>query len=223
MIASMFVRTVKNEKGQIYLLIVENTWEDGKTKQKVLFNMGRLDLLQATGQIDRITQALERFCLKTRLVDLSKDISVDESFVYGSVYCLKALFGRTPLQAIVDEIALSHPQLEIPFADAVFTLVVSRFVHPCSKLALREKWMERFYLELVRQEIALHQIYRTLDLLFTHKDEIQKKAPLSQLPAFVVCLTKIGTGILRYDNPSIRERERRFRRTSSLRLQQGET
>lgn len=171
----MFVRTVKNEKGYTYLLIVKNTWEDGKTVQKVLFNMGRLDLLQATGQIDAITRALERFCLKTRLVDLSKDISVEESFVYGSVYCLKALFERTPLQAIVEEIATTHPQLEIPLNDTVFALLVSRFVRPCSKLALKERWMERFYPELVRQDIALHQIYRTLDLLFAHKDEIQKK------------------------------------------------
>lgn len=171
----MFIRKVTNSKGVAYLQIAESYRENGRARQKILFNMGRLDILQATGQIDRITKSLERFCFKTRLVDLSKDISVEESFVYGSLYCLKALFERTPLQGIVEEIAASHEQLEIPLPETVFALLVSRFVRPCSKLSLKERWMERFYPDLVRQDVALHQIYRTLDLLARHKEEIQKK------------------------------------------------
>src|SRR3990167_7658567 len=135
----MFVRTIRNAKGRTYLMIVESYWENGKTRQRVLFNMGRLDLLQATGQIDNITRSLERFCLKTRLVDLSKDISVEESFVFGSVHCLKALFQRTSLQEIVEEVVSSHPQLEIPLPETVFAMIVSRFVQPCSKLSLKER------------------------------------------------------------------------------------
>lgn len=171
----MFIRKVKNSQGIAYLQIAESYREHGRHKQRVLFSFGRLDYLQATGQIDAITQSLARFCLKTRLVDLSKDVSVDESFVYGSIHCLKALFERTPLQGIVEEIAASHEQLEIPLPETVFALLVSRFVRPCSKLALRELWVERFYPDLVRQDIALHQIYRTLDLLAEHKEEIQQK------------------------------------------------
>lgn len=182
----MFLRKVTNGRGVTYLQIAESYRENGKARQRILFNMGRLDFLQATGQIDRITKSLEKFCLKTRLVDLSKDISVEESFVYGSIHCLKALYGRTPIQEIVEEIALSHEQLEIPLTEAVFGLLVSRFVRPCSKLALKERWLDRFYPELVRQDIALHQIYRTLDLLARHKEEIQKKLlyPTSQHSLF---------------------------------------
>ena len=170
----MFLRTVRNKKGLTYLMIVESYWEEGKSRQRVLFNMGRLDFLQATGQIDRITKSLERFCLKTRLVDLSKEVSVEESFVYGSIHGLRALFERTPLRGIVEEIADSHEQLEIPLSETVFALLVSRFVRPCSKLKLQQPWMERFYPDLVRPGLALHQIYRTLDLLAVHKEEIQK-------------------------------------------------
>jgi transposase len=204
----MYARTIRNKKGITYLTIVESYWKDGKSRQRVLFNMGRLDLLQATGQIDRITKSLERFCAKTRLIDLSKDISVEESYVFGSVYCLKALFERTPLKAIVEEIASSHEQLEIPLVDAVFALLVSRFVRPCSKLKLKETWMERFYPELVRPGIALHQIYRTLDLLAKHKEEIQKKLlyPTSQHSLFAsrkLELVFYDTTTLRFE--SIRE------------------
>lgn len=182
----MFVRKVTNSRGVAYVQIAESFRENGRHKQRVLFSFGRLDVLQATGQIDAITKALERFCLKTRLVDLSKDISVEESFVYGSVYCLKALYERTPIRDIVEEIAEAHEQLEIPLPETVFAMLVSRFVRPCSKLSLKERWMERFYPELIRQDIALHQIYRTLDLLARHKEDIQKKLlyPTSQHSLF---------------------------------------
>jgi len=182
----MFIRKVKNSQGIAYLQIAESYRENGHHKQRVLFSFGRLDYLQATGQIDAITRSLERFCLRTRLVDLSKDVSVEESFIYGSIHCLNALFDRTPLKGIIEEIAGQHEQLEIPVADVVFFLLVSRFVRPCSKLKLSKVWLDRFYPDLVRQNVPLHQIYRTLDLLAGHKEEIQKKLlyPTSQHSLF---------------------------------------
>ena len=181
----MFVRTIRNAKGRTYLMIVESYWENGKTRQRVLFNMGRLDLLQATGQIDNITRSLERFCLKTRLVDLSKDISVEESFVFGSVHCLKALFQRTSLQEIVEEVVSSHPQLEIPLPETVFAMIVSRFV--------------------------------------AAQGGDTEEAPLSRFSTLPVCGPKAGTGLLRHDDTSFRERPGGFGRLAPVRIQQGET
>lgn len=200
----MFIRSVRNANGTTYLKIVENIWdkERGKSRQKILFNLGRLDVLQATGQIDRITKSLEKFCLKTRLVDLSKDIAVEKSFVFGSVYCLKALYERTPIGEVIGEIAGLHGQLEIPLPETVFALIVSRFVQPCSKLCLKERWMERFYPELVRQEIALHQIYRTLDLLARHKEEIQKKLLYPSAQHFLFSAPKLE--LVFYDTTTLR-------------------
>ncbi|SHE77918.1 hypothetical protein SAMN02745164_01121, partial [Marinitoga hydrogenitolerans DSM 16785] len=39
----MFLRIVKNNKGTEYLRIVENYRENGKNKQKVIANLGRVD------------------------------------------------------------------------------------------------------------------------------------------------------------------------------------
>lgn len=204
----MFLRKVVNAKGVAYLQIAESYREEGKNRQRVLFSMGRLDVLQATGQLDRITAALSRFCQKIKLVDLSKEVSVQETFVFGSIYLLKKLFERTPLLGIVEEMAEGHSQLEIPLVEVVFALLVSRFVSPCSKLSLKENWLERFYPELVCQGMALHHIYRTLDLLFLHKEEIQKKLlyPTSQISLFEapkVELVFYDTTTLRFE--SVRE------------------
>src|SRR5512144_3214591 len=49
----MFFRT-KTSGPRSYLQIVENRWEDGRTRQRVIATLGRLDHLQQTGQLDAL-------------------------------------------------------------------------------------------------------------------------------------------------------------------------
>ena len=49
----MFFRT-KTSGTRSYLQIVENRWEDGRPKQRVIATLGRLDQLQQTGQLDAL-------------------------------------------------------------------------------------------------------------------------------------------------------------------------
>ncbi|HUT24571.1 MAG TPA: hypothetical protein VM492_09535 [Sumerlaeia bacterium] len=56
----MFVRT-KRRGERTYLMIVENNWVDGKVRQKVLHNLGRLDVLQTSGRLDALFHSLGRF------------------------------------------------------------------------------------------------------------------------------------------------------------------
>lgn len=179
----MFVRRVRNAKGVSYLQIVESYRDQKAVRQRVLFSLGRLEDLQATGQLDQLVAALSRYCERLTLIDLTKDVSVDETYVFGSVYVLDQLFRRGPLLPIVEEILGLHQQVEIPLVDTVFAMLVSRFVRPCSKRSLKKRWLERLYPGLVRSDLGLHQLYRTLDLLAEHKSEIQQHLiyPTSQL------------------------------------------
>jgi transposase len=52
-------------------------------------------------------------------------------------------------------------------------MAASRFVRPGSKLKIYEKEQRRFYPGLVNGELELHQLYRTLDILCQHKEEIE--------------------------------------------------
>src|SRR4029079_12449967 len=49
----MFFRT-KTSGTRSYLQIVENHWEDGRPKQRVIATLGRLDQLQQTGQLEAL-------------------------------------------------------------------------------------------------------------------------------------------------------------------------
>ena len=57
------VRTQTNGS-RTYLLIVDNTWVNGKVKQRVLHRLGRLDELVASGQLDSLLRSLGRFSEK---------------------------------------------------------------------------------------------------------------------------------------------------------------
>jgi hypothetical protein len=59
----VFIRTQSNGF-RTYLLIVDNERVDGKVIQRVLFRLGRLDQLLASGQLDSLIQSLGRFSEK---------------------------------------------------------------------------------------------------------------------------------------------------------------
>ena len=67
----MFVRTKPSGRHK-YLQVVESFREGRKVKQRVVATLGRLDQLQAEGNIDGIVKSLSRFALKVRLVEGQK-------------------------------------------------------------------------------------------------------------------------------------------------------
>ena len=58
--ATMFFRQ-KKSGDRVYLQIVENRWENGRSKQRVIATLGRLDRLQQAGQLDDLLESGARF------------------------------------------------------------------------------------------------------------------------------------------------------------------
>ena len=63
----MFARVKKSGNNQ-YLQIVENRREGRKIIQRVLVTLGRMDRLQARGDIETLVRSLSRFSEKALLV-----------------------------------------------------------------------------------------------------------------------------------------------------------
>ena len=88
----MFFRT-KTSGTRSYLQIVENRWEDGRPRQRVIATLGRLDRLQQTGQLDAllVSGALSADALAERLgIDLpqAREFATAAGYV---LYMLKKL------------------------------------------------------------------------------------------------------------------------------------
>ncbi len=56
----MFFRQKKSGT-RTYLQVVENRWEDGRSKQRVMCTLGRVDELKASGQLDRLLVSGAKF------------------------------------------------------------------------------------------------------------------------------------------------------------------
>ncbi|SHF27780.1 hypothetical protein SAMN02745164_02153 [Marinitoga hydrogenitolerans DSM 16785] len=63
----MFLRIVKNNKGTEYLRIVENYRENGKNKQRVIANLGRIDNISEKEAENIVKKLISIFGLKNYL------------------------------------------------------------------------------------------------------------------------------------------------------------
>jgi len=79
-----------------YLLIVDNERVNGKVKQRVLLRLGRLDQLQASGQIDALIESLGRFSEKLAILGAHARAKVSSRTAFASApVCSSSGFGRT--------------------------------------------------------------------------------------------------------------------------------
>ena len=63
----MFFRQ-KKSGSRVYLQVVENRWEDGRSKQRVIATLGRLDDLQDSGQLEGLLRSGAKFCESVMLL-----------------------------------------------------------------------------------------------------------------------------------------------------------
>jgi hypothetical protein len=88
---------------------------------------------------------------------------------------LEHLCEKLGIDTILSGIAQGHDRLQFDFERSMFSMVASRFLEPISKLGLFDRLLDRFYHGLFDNEIELKYLYRSLDLLSSHKEEIEKK------------------------------------------------
>ena len=63
----MFFRR-KRSGNRVYLQVVENRWEDGRAKQRVIATLGRLDQLEQRGQLESLLCSGAKFCQSALLL-----------------------------------------------------------------------------------------------------------------------------------------------------------
>ena len=156
----MFVRTQTNGS-RTYLLIVENEWVDGDVKQRVLFRLGRLDQLLASGQLDSLIQSLGRFSEKLAILGAH---ARGESITTRSARIGPALiFQRLWQDCSIDEVLtalLIGRRFEFSVERAIFLTVLHRLFAPGSDRAA-EKWKDGYAIEGAA-DLDLHHLYRAM-------------------------------------------------------------
>lgn len=167
---AVYIKVTKNKAGQAYYHLVESYWEGGKSRQRTLLSLGRV----GEDRLDELADAISRHREIFTILELAKNISIEKSYILGPLLLLERVFDTSGIDQVIDSIQKKHPKLEFDLRKLIFTMVATRFIRPCSKLKIYEHWQKCLYPEMIQGEMPLHHLYRALDLLFAHKEEIER-------------------------------------------------
>jgi hypothetical protein len=162
---AMFVRT-KTRGTRTYLQIVENQRQQGKIVQRVIANLGRLDVLRQSGEIDALMRSMQRFSDKLAVLG-ELDPKNPPALRYrrvGAPLLFERLWRELGIDQVIARVAKGR-KFEFPIERALFATVLHRLVHPGSdRAALR--WLEDYHVPGA-QNLDLHHFYRAMAWLGT--------------------------------------------------------
>lgn len=159
----MFVRTQSNGS-RTYLLVVQNDWVDGKVKQRVLFRLGRLDELLASGQLDSLLQSLGRFSEKLAVLNAHAQggaITARPTKI-GPGLIFQRLWQSCAIDSVLADL-VRRRRFEFSVERAIFLTVLHRLVAPGSDRAA-DKWKQDYAIQGAA-DWDLHHLYRAMGWL----------------------------------------------------------
>jgi hypothetical protein len=156
----MFFR-VKKSGPRHYLQVVENRWEQGGSRQRVIATLGRVDELQADGTLDSLLRSGSKFC-ETMMVISSHERG--ESLEVGSRrigpgLVFERLWEETGCREVIEKL-VSKRRFDFPVERAIFLTVLHRLFDPGSDRQA-DGWREEYRLEGM-SELQLHHLYRAM-------------------------------------------------------------
>jgi len=176
----MFFRTKKSGP-RSYLQVVENHWRDGRPQQTVLATLGRLDELQASGQVDSLLASGARFAQKLLVLSEHQQqrLPVIHTRHWGAPLIFEKLWRETGCQAVIKDV-LRGRQFEFAVERAVFLTVLHRLLSPGSDRAA-ERWKVDYVLDEI-DDLELHQLYRAMGWLGEQLPAAQQQGSSKLVP-----------------------------------------
>jgi len=149
-----------------YVQIVENHREGGKVRQRALMTVGRLDVLQASGQMEALIRSGLRFCEKLAVIDAASGAEAEGAVTVriGPDLVFGRLWDRLGIQEELRAL-LRNRRFGFDVERAIYLTVLHRLCVSGSDRAA-EKW-RRDYRIPGAESLELHQLYRAMAFLGT--------------------------------------------------------
>lgn len=166
----MHIRTVRNSKGKAYYQLVESFRQNGQVKKRILLSLGKVE----DHKINELSEAIARHRNQLTAINTAGTVDIKETFILGPLLVIEGLFKKLGINTLLEEIQQQHPKLSFNLKSHIFSLVVSRFIRPGSKLKVYDDVLDQLYPRMIQKKIQLHTIYRSISLLTKHKDQIEE-------------------------------------------------
>ncbi len=172
----MFAR-VKKAGPYEYLQIVENRWEDKKSRQRVIATVGRMDELRAKGAIETLTRSLSRFSEKVLLLLSDRNESLRaEAKKIGPAFIFERLWKEVGMDSILHRL-LAGRKFSFEVERAVFLTVLHR-LFPSGSDRSCDRWHRDYVINGV-DDLSLHHLYRAMAFLGEETEDQEGRTPFS--------------------------------------------
>ena len=173
----MFFRT-KTSGPRTYLQVVENRWEGGRSRQRVVATLGRLDQLQQSGQLDALLVSGARLARSVLVLSEHAQGKLPTISVrhIGPALVFQRLWQLTGCQPVIQQL-LKGRRFEFSVERAIFLTVLHRLFDPGSDRAA-DKWKNDYEIEEC-EDLQLQHLYRAMGWL---GDELSRKEQADETP-----------------------------------------
>jgi len=155
-----------------YLQLIKSERTSNGPRQKVLATLGRTDG-NGPDEVDRLARNLMKFTRKVKILRDMEDLRPTSARRYGDVFVAERLWKDIGLEDILRRIGSSRDN-EFSLERAVFSMVYGRLSDPGSKLFLSEKLREEYFIDGTGG-LELQHLYRSLDILHEHKEQVEER------------------------------------------------
>jgi transposase len=156
-----------------YLQIVHSVREGKKVRQQVIATLGRLDLLEASGQLERLMRSGLRHCESFAVIDAHAAGEIEPVAIRRIGPDL--VFARLWKESVIPEVLrsiLKERHYEFDVERAIYLTVLHRLFASGSDRAA-ERWRED-YLIPGTEGLELHHLYRAMAFLGEAIEELEK-------------------------------------------------
>jgi Transposase DDE domain len=156
----VFVRE-KHINGYTYLYLVDSVREQGRAKQRIIKNLGRKEIVVASGELERLASSVARYAERAMVLSQLEAGNPDGLACkrFGAPLLFGRLWEETGCRAVIEGL-LTGRAFEFPVERAVFSTVLHRIMVSGSDRAC-EKWMVDYDISGV-DGLALHHLYRAM-------------------------------------------------------------
>lgn len=159
----MFIRA-KKSGDRTYLQIVENERDGQKVVQKVIATLGRLDILQESGQLDSLLRSGLRFSERLMVLDAiaKEECTKTSTRKIGAVLLMRKLWNELHIGMVIRQL-VGGRGFGFDLERVIFVSVLQRLFHPGSD-RFGERWMRQYDITGI-EKIELHHFYRAMGWL----------------------------------------------------------
>jgi hypothetical protein len=157
----MFFRQ-KRSGAHVYLQIVENRWQKGRSRQRVIATVGRLDELQRSGQLDGLLQSGAKFAEAVLVLSAHRRGAAPALRCQriGPALIFGRLWDELHIGRVIERLRAGR-RFEFPLERILFMTVLHRLFLSGSDRSCVLNWKHRYAIPGIAG-VELHQVYRAM-------------------------------------------------------------